>query len=121
MPISDLPSLIAVADVGVVPYRRGVFTDGILPTKLMEYISLNMPVIASRTPAIDTYFDETMVEFFEPESIDGLADCIVRLHTDETRRQQLVQGGQTFRQRHSWEMISTDYVTLVKRLAAKGN
>jgi glycosyltransferase involved in cell wall biosynthesis len=121
VPISELPSLIAVADVGVVPYRRDVFTDGILPTKLMEYVSLKIPVIASRTPAIDAYFDETMVEFFEPESIDDLAGCIVRLYADETRRQQLVQGGQMFRQRYSWEKISTDYVTLVKRLGAKGN
>ena len=36
-PGQELPGIIAAADLGVVPYRDDVFTDGIVPTKLMEY------------------------------------------------------------------------------------
>src|SRR5438874_8438514 len=30
-------------------YRRDVFTDGILPTKLLEYVALGIPAIVART------------------------------------------------------------------------
>ena len=36
IPTTELPKLLLEADVGVIPYRRNIFTDGILPTKLME-------------------------------------------------------------------------------------
>ena len=37
VPTGDLPGIVGRADIGIVPNRRDVFTDGILPTKLMEY------------------------------------------------------------------------------------
>ncbi|GAB4534152.1 MAG: hypothetical protein Kow0063_16950 [Anaerolineae bacterium] len=119
VPVTELPALIARADIGVVPYRRDVFTDGILPTKLMEYVSLEMPVIASRTPAIEAYFDDTMVEFFAPGDVNDLARCILKLYADRERREQLVRGADRFRQRYNWPKISAEYVALVERLAGK--
>ena len=52
----ELPDLIRSCDLGVVPNRNDVFTDGLLPTKLMEYAALGFPAIAARTTAIQTYF-----------------------------------------------------------------
>ncbi len=118
VPVDQLPALIAQADVGVVPYRRDVFTDGILPTKLMEYAALGMPSIASRTPAIEAYFDETMVEFCVPGDVDDLARCILRLYREPARREELVRGTAKFRQRYSWERVSAAYVALVERLGS---
>ena len=62
----SLPALLAQADIGVVPYRDDVFTDGLLPTKLMEYAAMGLPCVAARTTAIDAYFHDTMVAFFRP-------------------------------------------------------
>jgi glycosyltransferase involved in cell wall biosynthesis len=118
LPISELPSLIRQADVGVVPYRCDVFTDGILPTKLMEYAALGMPVIAARTSAIAHYFDNTMVEFFSPGDLDGLARCIRRLHVDQARRAQLAKGIVKFNERYSWVQLGQAYVELVARLGS---
>ncbi len=118
VPTSELPNLIRRADVAVVPYRRDVFTDGILPTKLMEYVALGIPVIAARTPAIEEYFDQTMVEFFAPGDADDLARHILALYADRDRRKQLIQNGDKFSQRYNWTAISAEYVTLVERLGA---
>ena len=49
VPTAELPGLIRSADAGVVPYRQDVFTDEILPTKLMEYAALGIPAISART------------------------------------------------------------------------
>jgi len=113
---SELPNLIRKADVCLVPYRRDIFTDGILPTKLMEYSALGMPVIAARTTAIQAYFDDTMVEFFEPGNVDDLARCITRLYHNPDRMAALAQGSQEFNRRYNWAKISEEYVSLVDQL-----
>lgn len=116
---SELPELIRQADVCVVPYRSDVFTDGILPTKLMEYAALGMPVITARTPTIARYFDETMVEFFEPGNVDDLARCILYLYQNPNRMAELARGSRNFNQRYNWTKIGAEYVALVNRIGDK--
>jgi glycosyltransferase involved in cell wall biosynthesis len=113
----ELPELIREADAGIVPYRNDVFTDGLIPTKLMEYAALGLPAIAARTSAIETYFSNTMVEFFEPGDADDLARCICMLHRDRERLAELAQGCRKFNQRYNWNKIGAEYVSLVKRLS----
>lgn len=118
VPVSELPEIICSADVAIVPYRRDIFTDGILPTKLMEYVALGVPVIAARTPAIETYFDEAMVEFFTPDNVDELAACVLRLYQDGSRRAALIQNSCKFNEQYNWAKQRADYVALIERLAA---
>ncbi len=116
---SELPDLIKGADVCLVPYRSDVFTDGILPTKLMEYAALEMPVIAARTTAIQAYFTDAMVEFFEPGDLDGLVGCIQKLYRNPSRLSDLKRGIHSFMQVYNWVKISREYVALVNRLCGK--
>ncbi len=116
VPLTELPLRIIQADVGVVPYRRDLFTDGILPTKLMEYIALGLPVIASRTPAIAAYLDEDMVHLVNPEDVDDLATGILKLYRDKAYRDALVVASERFLRRYSWEDQQDRYVKLMNRL-----
>jgi glycosyltransferase involved in cell wall biosynthesis len=117
VPTAELPKLLREADLAIVPYRDGVFTGGILPTKLMEYAALGIPAIASSTAAIRAYFEGTMVEFFAPGDVEDLARCILRLHQNQARLTELAQNAQKFNQRYNWAAQSADYVALVERLA----
>ena len=72
-PIERIPEAIAAADVGVAPMRQDVFTDCGLPTKLLEYVALGVPAVASRTATTADYFDDSMVQFFTPGDPDDLA------------------------------------------------
>ncbi len=116
VPIRELPKLIGQADIGVAPYRRDVFTDGCLPTKLMEYIALGKPAIAARTPVIADYIDETIVQFFTPGDVDDLARCILTLYSDRQRLAELAQNADKFNQRYNWTKIGAEYVSLVNRM-----
>lgn len=116
--VSKLPPLLSEADVGIVPNRSNIFTDGLLPTKLMEYVALGTPVIAARTPTIAAYFDDSMVQFFEPGSVDELAGAILSLHSDRQRLSQLALHADKFNEQYSWERVAADYVALVDRLNA---
>jgi glycosyltransferase involved in cell wall biosynthesis len=114
----ELPGIIRSCHLGVVPYQNDVFTDGLLPTKLMEYAAVGIPAIASRTTAIQAYFADTMVEFFEPGNVDDLARCIRALSSHPERLAELTLGCQRFNQRYNWTSISAEYVGLVERLRA---
>lgn len=119
-PAEELPAFIrAVANIGIVPYRNDVFTDGLLPTKLMEYAALGLPAIAARTTAIESYFDESMVSYFEPDNIDDLTHCLCRLYNQPERLAELAKGSETFNQRYNWTQISGAYVKLVQRLGTR--
>jgi glycosyltransferase involved in cell wall biosynthesis len=119
--LEDLSTMIRSADVGVVPYRRDIFTDGILPTKLLEYVALGVPVIAARIPAIEAHFDETMVEYFTPENVDELASCILKLYYDSAYRATLAKNANDFNQQYNWLKLSAEYVELINNLVTRKN
>ena len=116
VPTPVLAKRIKAADLGIVPYRDGVFTGAILPTKLMEYAALGLPVIAARTPTISRFFDDSMVEFFTPGDADELANCISRLYRDRDRLADLARNISTFTRQWSWRRQRAEYVHLVDRL-----
>jgi glycosyltransferase involved in cell wall biosynthesis len=118
-----LAKRIKAADLGIVPYRDGVFTGALLPTKLMEYAALGLPAIAARTPMISRYFNDSMVEFFAPGDVEGLVKGIVRLYHDRERLGELARNISAFTRQWPWRKQSAEYVDLVDRLtvAARRN
>ena len=116
IPASELPQMISASDAGIVPNRSDIFTDGLLPTKLMEYVALGTPVIAAHTPTIAAYFDDTMVQFFKPGDVDDLAGCILALHGDRSRLARFARNCDKFNQKYSWSNVAANYVALVERL-----
>lgn len=116
LPVSDLAPHLAKAQAGIVPNRSDIFTDGLLPTKLMEYVALGIPVIAARTPTILAYFDSEMVQFFEAGNAHDLAQQIIALHADRDRLAQLARNASCFNERYNWDRIAMTYVSLVQRL-----
>ena len=119
MPTMELPQLVGNAHAGIVPYRRDIFTDGILPTKLMEYAALGVPVIAAHTTAISAYFDSEMVQYFIPEDVEDLANKILILYKDRARLAQYAQNIERFNQRYNWKIVAAQYVQVVERLGQK--
>jgi glycosyltransferase involved in cell wall biosynthesis len=117
LPMDELPRLLASADVGLVPYRRDAFTDGILPTKLMEYAASGLPAIVSRTSAIEAYFRGNMVEFFEAGDVNGLVNCILRLSSDRDHRTELARNIRQFNERYNWTVQRAEYLALVAGLS----
>lgn len=118
LPVGELATMLCDADVGLVPYRRDVFTDGILPTKLLEYMAIGLPTIASRTPAIDAHADPAAVELFTPDDVDDLSRAIRRLH-DPAVRAALKAGTARMRERFDWTRQADAYAATVEELAAR--
>lgn len=117
--VATLPAAIRAADVGVVPTRPGVFTDGLLPTKLMEFVAMGTPVIAARTSTVESYFDGDMVQFFTPGDARDLADAIRVLAGDSARRRALVDNADAFNHKYDSESMTAGYATVVDDAIAR--
>jgi len=117
VPVEQIPKMIRDADVGLIPLRISSGTDIMLPTKLLEYVSVGIPCVTPRTGTITRYFDEEMVEFFEAENVESLADAVVRLHRNPDRRRSLaVQATERFARSYRWAEHKKVYTSLVARL-----
>lgn len=119
LPMTDVPRLIQQADLGIVPYRRDIFTDGILPTKLMEYVALGVPVLAADTPIIRQYFSEGMVQYFQAGDANDLARNILWLYEHRDRLAALAQNADQFNQQYSWNIIADSYAETLHRLSGQ--
>ena len=115
--VDQIPQLLADADVGLVPLRISSGTDIMLPTKLLEYVSMGIPCIVPRTGTICRYFDEDMVRFFEAEDADSLADAIIELYENPQRRAELGRAAtERFGRTHRWSEHKNVYLQLVDGL-----
>lgn len=120
VPVEKIPTMIHDADVGLIPLRICKGTDIMLPTKLLEYVTMGIPCIIPKTGTIIRYFDEEMVQFFEAENIDALAEAIIKLYQDPDRRVTLSHNAtKYFGKAHIWSEHKKVYTSLVERLLAR--
>ena len=116
VPLKEIPSRIIQAHLGIVPIIYDAFTRYMLPVKLMEYVRLGIPVIASRTETMLVYFDETMVRYFQPGNELELAHHIVDLYQNPQKRELLALSAEKFNKQFSWEIQKKEYYDLIDSL-----
>ncbi len=120
LPLSEIAEIMARSDLAVVPKRASsAFGNEAASTKIMEFMSLGVPIIVSRTK-IDTYYhNDSMVKFFESENESDLADSILLLRNDPELLTRLVFNASRYVQRHNWREKGQEYLNLVDMLASK--
>jgi glycosyltransferase involved in cell wall biosynthesis len=116
VPFNDIPAELEVAHVGVVPTLRDPFTELLLPVKLLEYVHMGLPAVASGLPGIDRYFGDT-VRRFEPGSPEALAEALLEVCLrPEAARDRAERAAERLRVL-SWEGQRARYLELVDGLA----
>jgi glycosyltransferase involved in cell wall biosynthesis len=95
--------------MGVVPKRDGFFSGEAFSTKLLEYMAVGLPVVASRTRIDEYYFTDEDVVFFEPENAEDLAGRIVELFEDEAEYERKREKGLMTAGRFDWNTKKERY------------
>ncbi len=116
VPIDEIPSIMAEADLGVVPKRDDSFGGEAFSTKILEFMSLGVPVVCSGTKIDRHYFSEDVIRFFQPGDENDLAEVLSQTIKDHRLRQRMAERACTFAKAFSWESRKQQYFDLVDGL-----
>jgi glycosyltransferase involved in cell wall biosynthesis len=112
---SEALSRVAGAHCGVVPNRPSPLNRFALSSKLLEYASVGVPVVAAKLETLAAHFNSDEVTYFEPDDVDALADAIrwVAEHPEQAkekarRAEQRVRG-------YSWEANRENLLRVLAR------
>jgi len=119
IPIEQVADTMAKIDLGVVPKRKDSFGNEAFSTKIMEFMAMGVPVIASKTRIDQHYFSEQLVLFFESESEKDLAARILELLHDRAKQAAFSERGLNFIRQNNWGVKKGMYLDLVDRLTKR--
>jgi glycosyltransferase involved in cell wall biosynthesis len=116
LPVRQIARIMANADLGVVPKRADSFGNEAYSTKIMEFMSLEVPVVVSNTKIDRYYFDDSMVRFFESGNDDAMAKAMLEVLRDQGLRSKMIARASAYAAKNSWESRKADYLDLVDAL-----
>jgi glycosyltransferase involved in cell wall biosynthesis len=120
LPCERIAEVMALSDLSVVPKRASsAFGNEAMSTKIMEFMSLGVPVIVSRTKVDSYYHDESRVRFFESEDSLDLANAILALRRDPELRQLLATNASEYVRNNNWQEKKSLYLQLVEGLGSR--
>ena len=119
LPIYEVAERMAAADLGLEPKRNDLFAGDAMSTKILEFMSMGVPVIASDTRVHKYYFNESCLLFFKSDDENDLARCISLMFENKAFRQKMIQNSQQFVQDFIWEKRKEEYLELVDRLTSE--
>ena len=113
-----IPAYISAADVCLVMLKKTELFKTVIPTKLLEYMACERPVIV----AVDGQARQIVEAagagvFVEPEDSDALVQAVLNLSSDPQRRQRMGATGREYIVRRlSRERTAQDYLTVLDEL-----
>lgn len=119
IPLERVAEIMATIDAGVVPKRSEGFGNIAFSTKIMEFMAMGVPVIASRTRIDEYYFNDELVEFFQGGNAADLAAKVLGLIDRPERATGLRNAAREFIAANNWEVKQREYFALVDRLVGK--
>jgi glycosyltransferase involved in cell wall biosynthesis len=119
VPLDELPRLIADADLGIVPSIHEPYLEYSLSTKLLEYVAMGIPVIASDLATNRAHFTDDAILFVSGGDPVALADAIRALVADPAAAQARAAEAQRQGAAYGWDEQRRRYVALVGRLAGR--
>ncbi len=109
VPFADLPSVYRLARLFVYPSRIEGF--GI---PLLEALNSDVPVIACTGSCLEEAGGEGSI-YVDPDDVDGMADAVARVLTDEELRQRMIADGRKHAARFSDEILCRDLMAVYEK------
>jgi glycosyltransferase involved in cell wall biosynthesis len=113
VPLEQVSSVIAGADLGVVPKRSNAFGDEAFSTKTLEFMTVGVPLIVPNTTIDSYYFDDSLVTFFKANDEASLAEAMLRMARNPDLRRERAQNSLEFVKKFTWDANRAGYLDLV--------
>lgn len=112
VPFSELPSYASIFDVGIIPFKVNELTLACNPLKLLEYLSLGIPVVSVNLPEVKKFASVTYIAN-EYSDFVRLIRLSLKENSEEKTRARLVCASE-----HSWVSITNsicEKIELIER------
>ena len=116
LPLREIASVMANADLGIVPKRNDSFGGEAFSTKILEFMALGIPVVVADTRIDKYYFDSSLVRFFNAGDEKDLARAMVDAYKDRELSVRLASRALEYAQQNSWGRKRRHYLAIVERL-----
>jgi glycosyltransferase involved in cell wall biosynthesis len=121
LPSREIARVMAGSDLAIEPKRAtSAFGNEALSTKILEFMALGVPVIASKTKIHAYYYSDSIIQYYENDNEAQLAHQIVRLKNDPDLRRRLVANAQDHVLENNWSARKHEYLQLVDSLLSPG-
>jgi glycosyltransferase involved in cell wall biosynthesis len=108
LPMNEAWGYIQCAKVCVSPFRPSPVLNSTSPTKVVEYLAWNRPVVVNDHPDQSKVLRESGAGIVVPYEIDPFARAIVELLKDEKKAEAMAAGGREYVRTHrSYDAIAT--------------
>ncbi|MGQ0603332.1 MAG: glycosyltransferase family 4 protein [Anaerolineales bacterium] len=115
LPWAELVHQLRHADVGVVAQKASPYSHLVHTGKMYDFLALGKPVLASRLDAVQTYFDDASLSYFEPDNSKDLARAISELMQCPERRRSRVEHSQKLYGQYRGELQREIYLSVYRR------
>lgn len=117
VPLTEIPSIVGAAWVGVQPHREDPLMRHSLSTKVLEWCAMELPAIVSGTQAMTHFFSDDALTFVQPGSAQDLAAKLLELHKDPiAAAQKAGRARATALEHFDWERESAILIRLVEEM-----
>ncbi|MGE5446398.1 MAG: glycosyltransferase [Ignavibacteriales bacterium] len=87
---TEVVKYLKISDIGVIPNIRTTLGSRYTsPLKLFEYMAAGLAIVASDLPSMHEILTDKEAVFFEPENEHDLANKLIDLINNKTKREQM--------------------------------
>jgi len=115
-PVEEIPELINQCDAGICPTASNELTEHSLSTKLLEFIYMDTPIVASRLKTYQKYFDDRCLAYFTPGDDRECSEKILSLINNRDLGKSLAGNAKMRYRELSWSIIKDRYHGVIKAL-----
>lgn len=115
LPQEEALRRVASASCGVIPNRASRLNRFALSSKLLEYVTLGVPVVVSRLETLEAHFAPNEVTFFEPGDPRALADAISWVAQNPGEAREKAARAHRRAEEYSWPVNRTRLLTALAR------
>lgn len=117
--LEDIALKLETVDVGIVLAKDGVFPNIIFPVKLLEFIQMGIPVIATETRMLRKTFSDTQLYFLKHNTPKEFADAVKILYGNPQMRTNLASNAKKYLEKNNWINEKKKYFQCVENLTDK--
>jgi glycosyltransferase involved in cell wall biosynthesis len=120
LPQAEVLDRIGSASAGVVPNLPTPLNRFALSTKLFEYVTLRIPVVAADLPTIREHFNDTEVLFFRAGDSASLANALLELRRQPETAAERAGAALKRYDEYQWPVQANRYAELLRRCVESG-